>query len=178
VLSIPADRPNIRIEHVLSTFSMAGAPLPQGMGGTNGFGQLHFVDGTGTPLYLASARTTPIRPTVDVATSAGSRALSWVAFCGGATCTWSDQTILNVFGTRLTLNEGVQPTLTVTGGTLGGLGAKSGQMSLVFDAALPAAVLPTAAARTAAGRSPTARRPRGSRRSRRASRTRAAARGA
>jgi hypothetical protein len=135
VLSIPADRPNIQIEHVLSTFSMAGAPPPQGMGGTNGFGQLHFVDGNGTPLYFANAQTTPIRPTVDAATSAGSRALTWVVFCGGSTCTWSDPTILNIFGTRLTLNEGVQPTLTITGGTLSGPGAKSGQMSLGFDAA-------------------------------------------
>ena len=135
VLSIPADRPNIQITHVLSTFSMAGAPLPQGQGGTNGFGQLHLNDGNGTLLYSAAAQTTPIRPTVDVAVTPGARALAWVAFCGGATCTWSDPTILNVYGTRLSLDESVPPTLTVTGGTLTEPGAKSGRMSLAFDVA-------------------------------------------
>jgi hypothetical protein len=137
VLAIPADRPNLQIERVISTFSMAGAPPPQGAGGTNGFGQLHVSNGNGDLVYSAAAQTTPIRPTLDLTLPPGNRSLSWIVFCGGATCTWSEPNILSVFGNRLYLNESVAPTLSVTGGTLSGAGAKSGRMSLGFDAADP-----------------------------------------
>jgi hypothetical protein len=134
VLSIPADRPNIQIERVITTFSMPGAPPPQGMGGTNGFAQLHMLNGNGDLVYAASAAATPIRPTLDLALPPGDRTLTWRAFCGGSACTWFEQNILSVFGTRLYLNEAVPPALTVTGGTLAGAGTKSGQMSLGLDA--------------------------------------------
>ena len=54
--------------------------------------------------------------------------------CAGSPCTFGDQYVLNLFRTRLYLNETVAPTLTVSGGTLVGAGAKSGQPTLAFDA--------------------------------------------
>jgi hypothetical protein len=132
VLSIPADRPNIQIERMITTFSMPGAAPPQGSGGTNGFGQLHMSNSNGDLIYSASAQTTPIRPTLDRALPPGDRTLTWTAFCGGSPCSWFDGNILNVYGTRLYLNESVAPTLNITGGTLSAPGAKSGQMSLAL----------------------------------------------
>jgi hypothetical protein len=49
-------------------------------------------------------------------------------------CQFQDEYPLFVNGSRLYLNESVNPTLTVTGGSLAGAGAKAGQQSLTFDA--------------------------------------------
>jgi hypothetical protein len=81
----------------------------------------------------------PLRTTVDAAMPPGTRGLSWDMYCGGGggTCDFGSGTVsvVDVYGTRLYLNEGVDPTLEVTGGSLTGTGVKSGQMSVAFAAA-------------------------------------------
>jgi hypothetical protein len=134
VLSIPADRPNLQVERVISTFSMPGAP-PSQPNGPNGFPFLSMYNGNHDVIYNAQAQGVPIRPTVDLTLPPNNRSLTWEALCGGSACTWFDQNILNVYGTRLYLDEAVAPALTVTGGTLTAPGSKSATMSFGYDAA-------------------------------------------
>ncbi|MEA2156599.1 MAG: hypothetical protein QOE11_2739 [Solirubrobacteraceae bacterium] len=138
-LSVPDDRPNIRIEHLLTDWEVPGA--------TNTMFAFTPIYASATPAAPLQTEVfngqPPIRTTVDVALPAGTRAVQWDMYCGGGagTCSFTPDTpagtvsVVNVYGTRLTLNEGVAPTATVTGGSLSGAGAKRGQMSLVFDAA-------------------------------------------
>lgn len=133
VLSIPADRPNLQIEHVISTFSMPGQNPPGGP--SNGFGILTMYDGAGTKVYNAVGSGPELRPTVDITLPPHDRTLTWETLCGGSPCTFLNDNILNVYGNHLFLNESLAPTLTVTGGTLVGTGAKRGQMSFGYDAA-------------------------------------------
>lgn len=133
-LSVPADRPNIAIERVISTFAMPGGPPPPPMGG-NGFLFLSMYNGGGTTIFNAQGGAAGLRPTVDLTLPPGNRSLTWETLCAGAPCTWFDQNILNVYGNRLYLNEHVAPTLAVTGGTLTAAGPKAGAMSFAFNAA-------------------------------------------
>lgn len=133
VLSIPADRPNLHIERVISTFSMPGQDPAPGASG-NGFGILSLYNAAGTLVYNAVGSGAPLRPTVDITLPANNRTLTWETLCGGAPCSFTDDNILNVYGNHLFLNESAAPTLTVTGGTLVGTGSKRGQMSLGYDA--------------------------------------------
>lgn len=125
-LSIPADRPNITIERVLTSYS---AP-PQS--GSAAYLTLYMHG------QMIRNDLTPAAPTVDSVLPPGIRQLAWVVYCaaanGSTPCTFTDGFVLNVFKSRLFLNESVAPTLTVTGGTLIGTSAKTGQGSLTFDA--------------------------------------------
>jgi hypothetical protein len=123
-LSVPGDRPNIQIERVITEWEAPGSDSQYVfMPIFNHFGQEIF------------NLNPPARTTVDRALPAGNRSLTWAVYCGGsAVCNFASQYIITIYRTRLYLNESVAPTLTVTGGTLTGTGAKAGQQSLVLDA--------------------------------------------
>jgi 5-hydroxyisourate hydrolase-like protein (transthyretin family) len=130
VLAVPADRPNIQIERMISEFSAPAVSTNPGDGAVF----LNMIDGAGTLIYNQQVGAAGVRPTLDLQLPPLDRSLTWQVLCGGATCRFLDGNILNVYRTRLYLNESVAPTLTVTGGTLAAAGSKSGSPSLVFDA--------------------------------------------
>jgi hypothetical protein len=124
-LAVPADRPNIQIERLITDWEVPAATntafafTPM----FNGFGQEIF---NGQP---------PMHATVDRTLPPGDRSVSWNVYCGGSTptCNFASQYILSIYKTRLYLNESVAPTLDIPAGTPGS-GSKSGQLSLSFDA--------------------------------------------
>jgi 5-hydroxyisourate hydrolase-like protein (transthyretin family) len=132
-LSIPADRPNITIARVLTVYGAPAATTFTPAGGTpflalyNQFGQ------------EMRNNIPPATPTVDSGLPAGDRALTWSLYCAndaaGNNCTYASDFVLHVYRTRLWLDEGVAPALTVDGGTLVAAGAHSGTQSLAYDAA-------------------------------------------
>jgi hypothetical protein len=124
-VAVPADRPNIQIERVLTEWETPGSDSPYVfMPMYNGFGQ---------EVFNAQP---PLRTQVDRAMPAGNRSLAWNVYCGGsAVCSFASEYVMTIYRTRLYLNESVAPTLTVTGGTLTGAGAKGAQQSVVLDAA-------------------------------------------
>jgi hypothetical protein len=124
-MSIPADRPNIQIERVITEWETPGSDSPYVfMPIFNHFGQEIF------------NLNPPGRATVDRPLPPGNRGLTWTVYCGGsAVCNFASQYVVTVYRTRFYLNESVAPTLTVTGGTLTGTGAKAGRQSIALDAA-------------------------------------------
>ena len=125
MLSVPADRPNIRIERVQTLYAADGP-----------------INGSATSLSLVNQLDQPVRidtppatALADVQLPPGARSLRWDLRCGTASaCQFQDEYPLFVNKSRLYLNESVNPTLTITGGALAGAGAKAGQQSLSFDA--------------------------------------------
>jgi len=128
-LSIPADRPNIQIERVVSSYSVPA------VGGTRSEVFLFALLAT---LPTLAEDFVPIAARHDVVPPPGTRGLQWAVRCladATHTCLPSQMLdILAVSSTRLTLNEGVAPTFTALGGTLLGGGDKGGQRTLVYDA--------------------------------------------
>jgi hypothetical protein len=127
VLSIPADRPNIQIERVQTAYAAPAA--------------------SGSPSYLLlwnhlnqmihgdNVTGAPASPVIDSFLPPGARSLRWNTQCNaGGTCSYTSEFLLTVYKTRLYLNESVPPALTVTGGSLGGAGAKAGPQTVAFDA--------------------------------------------
>jgi 5-hydroxyisourate hydrolase-like protein (transthyretin family) len=123
VLSIPDDRPNVQMERIITRYS---APSASG-----GLVFMPIYNQAFQEIYNAQA---PATPEVARPLPPGNRLVRWRVLCAGSPCTFSDQFVLNLFRTRLYLNETVAPTLTVSGGTLVSAGAKSGQPTLAFDA--------------------------------------------
>ena len=128
-LSISADRPNITIDRVHTQYGAPAATTVTPSGGTpfltlfNHLGQQVRND------------VPPATPVVDTLLPPGARSLTWSVYCSNdAPCTFSSEYLVHVYKTRLFLNEAVAPTLTVTGGTLAGAGAKAGEQSVAFDA--------------------------------------------
>ena len=120
-LSIPADRPGIRIERVQSLYAADG---PLSGAATLGFRQND---------QLLATNAAPVTRPVDASLPPGARSLRWTLTCDVA-CQFQDEFPLFVNKNRLYLNESIAPTLTLTGGTLTGPGAKTGQQTVVFDA--------------------------------------------
>lgn len=127
-LSIPPDRPNIRIEKVRTRYS-ADAPL-------NGSATLSFRDHAGAALLVNSA---PNLVETDVALAAGARQIAWRLTCNGpGACQFPDEYPLFVNKNQLSLNETVEPaTLVVTGGALVSGGAQAGRQAVRFDGSDP-----------------------------------------
>ena len=79
----------------------------------------------------------PIAKVDDRTLPSGTRDVSWSAFCStsaSTNCYFDSTTMLDMWKSRLYLDEATDPTLLVTGGTLVAAGAKSGVQSVVFDA--------------------------------------------
>jgi hypothetical protein len=128
-LAIPADRPNIKIERIITHFAVP-AETPASPAGA---AFMPMQDGFGAEIFNSRP---PDSPTVDRTLAPGDRSVAWNVFCTAASpCSFTDEFVLHVFATRLYLDEGVAPALTVTGGRLAGPGAKTGLQSLGFDAA-------------------------------------------
>jgi len=131
-LSIPADRPNITIERVQTEYGAPAATTFPPNGGTP-FLALFNHQGQHVRNDIP-----PATPVVDTLLPPGARSLTWSLYCAnpaaGNPCTFSSDFLMHVYRTRLFLNEVVAPTVTVTGGTLAGAGAKAGEQSLAFDA--------------------------------------------
>ncbi|MEA2369068.1 MAG: hypothetical protein QOH38_1786, partial [Thermoleophilaceae bacterium] len=131
-LSIPADRPNIAIERVQTRYSSPGTTPGGAAGGSFAF--LSLFNGS-DQLVNNDVSGQPASPVVDLVLPR-SRALRWTVYCTTLqTCIFSNDFLLHVNSTRLYLNEGAAPTLSVTGGTLVAASGKAGSQSLVFDAA-------------------------------------------
>lgn len=128
-LLVPADRPNIAIERVQTRYQSPGTVAPAM---SNGFAFMAFTVGQQIANNDVSGR--PATREVDSLLPAGARRLNWSLYCTTlTTCRFASDFSLRVFSTRLSLNEGVAPTLTVTGGTLPGAGTKTGPQSVAFD---------------------------------------------
>jgi hypothetical protein len=136
-LSVPADRPNIVIERVRTDYGVPAATKAPPDGAT-AFMRLFNQQGQVIDFAIPGINQ-PVRRDFEAALPPGSRSLLWSLFCGGDAgpngCYLASDVVLDVYKTRLWLNESVAPTLSVTGGTLAGAGAKSGQQTLLFDAA-------------------------------------------
>jgi len=132
-LSVPADRPNIQIERVITRYSVPAVSDTPGAGFGFVFVDLHAGSNLIAENQAGSAG--PTAPVVEMAVAPGTRSIDWSVVCDASTCFFNDGFILNVFRTRLYLNEDVAPTLTLTGGTLTAASAKHGRMSVAFDAA-------------------------------------------
>jgi hypothetical protein len=125
-LAVPADRPNVQIERAQTEWAV---PAP-----TTQYVFMPMFNGFGQEVFNAQP---PARPKLDLAFPPGNRSLSWSVYCGGSdpVCGFASDFIIDIYRTRLYLNESVAPTLSVNGGALLGTGAKSGQLSVLFDAA-------------------------------------------
>jgi len=124
-LAVPADRPNVQIERAQTDWEV---PTP-----TTAYVFMPMYDEADHVVYNGQP---PAHPKLDLAFPSANRALSWKVFCGGSdsVCGFAADYIINVYRTRLYLNEHVAPTLSINGGALLGTGAKSGRLSLLFDA--------------------------------------------
>jgi hypothetical protein len=133
LLSIPADRPNIAIQHVQSRFFSPGTVPGGAAGGSFAFMSM-YMQSVQLANYDVSGQAVTAAP--DVGVPAPGRSLRWTIYCTTLqTCTFTNDFLLRVLSSRLTLNEGVAPTLSVTGGSLLGAGGRSGLRTVAFDAA-------------------------------------------
>ena len=126
-LTVPADRPNLRIERVMSAYNLDATTPSSSLA----FIELH---ANGQRLDAGQA---PFAKVDDRALPTNSRDIGWVVFCStsaSTNCYWHDPSIFDLFKARLYLDEEVDPTITVTGGALVTAGAKAGLQSLGFDA--------------------------------------------
>jgi hypothetical protein len=125
-LAVPADRPNVQIERAQTDWEV---PTP-----TTAYVYMPMYDEGGRMVYNGQP---PARPTLDIPFASANRALYWRVFCGGSdpVCGFAADYIINVYRTRLYLNEHVAPSLSINGGALLGTGAKSGRLSVLFDGA-------------------------------------------
>lgn len=127
VLEIPADRPNLSMARVLTSYNAPGRSS-----GSRTF--IRFLAG-GT--FLTDYES-PHVAADNIALPAGTRRLQWDVFCSTSAstgCGWPSQTIFQLFKNRLYLDEAAAPSLTVSGGTLAVAGARSGQETVVVDTA-------------------------------------------
>lgn len=125
-LGVPADRPNIAIERVLTDYG-----VPSANAGSLAF--LTFVAGADGLVGGA----TPLVRSDDLLLPIGTRNLAWVVLCStsaSTNCFFPTVDILDVYKARLYLNESIDPSLTVTGGTLVSPGPQAGIRTLGYDA--------------------------------------------
>lgn len=125
-LQVPADRAGITIGRVWTKYWV---PTP---GGSLAFVRLWaggtLMDNDPAPQLRGDNRLLP----------AGTRSLEWSIFCSTSASTHcffpSQDHVHHVYKAKLFLIESVDPSLTVTGGSLVGNGAKTGPRTLVLDA--------------------------------------------
>ncbi len=127
-LRVPGDLPSLRIERVETAYRSPAS----------GGAVLAFLRFSTAEAVLASPVTNngPLAPVEDHVLAAPTRYVQWDIYCSNnpGTCDFASPTVLTLTRTRLFLNENVPPVLNVNGGALPGLGQKSGQQSVTFDA--------------------------------------------
>jgi hypothetical protein len=125
-LNVPPDRAGITIRRAASLYS---APAT---GGSLAFVRM-FSGGT-----VLDDRPSPQATLDDRLLPTGARDLAWGLYCSTSGSTYcyfpSDRDVLHVFKAKLFLTESVDPTVTVTGGSLLGAAPKAGARTLLIDA--------------------------------------------
>ena len=127
-LGVPADRPNITIRRVQSSYRLQ--PTTAGS-------SLAFLELIANDNQRLDSSVAPVDKVDDRVVPTGTRSLTWWVFCStsaSTNCYWSTPYIADLFKSRLTLDESVAPALTVDGGTLVAGGSKTGLQSVAFDA--------------------------------------------
>lgn len=136
-LTVPADRPNVTISALWTAYDLqarsAGSDaFFEVYGGAQRLSTVIFPPGAGAPAANTPAiDQQPVLP-------AGARDVHWNILCStnaATNCVWPSPALYDLLKIRLFLDESVNPTLTVTGGTLLGAGPRSGQQTITFDAA-------------------------------------------
>ncbi|MEA2186857.1 MAG: hypothetical protein QOK16_1868 [Solirubrobacteraceae bacterium] len=124
-LNVPPDRAGITIRRAVSLYS---APAT---GGSLAFVRVFsggtVLDNQASPQATLDDRLLPI----------GARDLAWGLYCSTSGSTYcyfpSERDVLHVFKARLFLTESVDPTMTITGGSLLGASPKAGPRTLLID---------------------------------------------